>query len=163
MEFEIGFANQLGLTDSELSELLYAVYVDEGYVTAQVADTIFEPSLVRARGAMFVARECSSFSFVGMVIVVPPDSPAKKFASESGSEMQLLGVKPKYRRCKVGRTLVEAALNYAKKNSWDKMILWTQEGMGNAQNLYQSFGFEQIKKMKKNKIEFLVYEKSLNG
>ena len=159
MDFEIGFSEELGVTDDELTELLDSVYVNEGYTPRKLAKTIFAPSSVRARGTMLIARKSLANDFAGMIIVVPASSSARVLASKNECEMHLLGVKAEYRRFKLGRKLVEAALAYSKQNDWTRMLLWTQKSMTKAQCLYISCGFKETGKMKKNEIEFLIYEK----
>lgn len=161
MEFEIGFCDQLGVKDSEITELLHTVYVEAAYTSVESAETLFQPSSVRARGTMLVARECANSHFSGMVIVVPPNSPAKVMAGVNECEMHLLGVKPEYRGLKLGTQLVDAALGHAKENQWSKMLLWTQENMINAQKLYRSCGFEETGEMHNNGTNFIIYEKTL--
>jgi len=161
MDFEIGFSEELGVTDGELTELLYSVYVDEGYTPRKLAKTLFAPSSVRARGTMLIARESLENHFAGMIIVVPSISSACVLAGKNECEMHLLGVKAEYRRFKLGRKLVETALVYSQQNDWTRMLLWTQKNMTKAQCLYRSCGFKETGKMKKNEIEFLVYEKYL--
>ena len=57
MKFDIGVSNQFEVTDNELTQLLESVYVDGGYNSCELAETIFEPSSVRTRGTLFIARE----------------------------------------------------------------------------------------------------------
>lgn len=108
MEFEIDSADILKIDDVELSELLTQVYVDEGYASSDEAAYLFEPAAVRKRGMLIGAREKLDRKLAGMVIVVPPDSPARHLAQNNEAEIHLLGVAPEYRRHDLGRILVES-------------------------------------------------------
>ncbi|MFT4517608.1 MAG: hypothetical protein ACI93D_001200, partial [Gammaproteobacteria bacterium] len=48
MEFKIEATNCMDFSDSELSGLLKEVYVGEGYIDAEQAETILEASAVRS-------------------------------------------------------------------------------------------------------------------
>jgi len=159
MKFVIDNIDNLAISDSELFELLKEVYVQGGYITSELAETIFDPLKVRSRGILFAAREISKNEFSGMVIIVPPESSALVRAKQNECEMHLLGVVPKYRGCGLGRKLVKKALECVENKGWSKTILWTQRPMKEAQNLYESFGFLRAGEMAKNGIEFLVYER----
>lgn len=161
IEFEIGTTDFLRITDMELYELLTQVYVEGRFVTPEEATSLFEPSAVRIRGVLIVARTKPNSTLAGMVIVVSPDSPARRLAENNEAEMHLLGVKPEYRRQNLGRILVAAAIERAKQSGYSKMILWTQTSMNAAQQLYESTGFVHINNMTRNGRDFKVYEKTL--
>lgn len=132
-----------------------------GFTTPETARSLFEPSSVKARGILFVSRETTLNEFAGMVIVVPSNSPAAVKAKENECEMHLLGVRPKFRGYGLGRQLIEQALKFAADSNWLKMILWTQKPMQEAQHLYESTSFTRCGEMRKNGIDFLVYERNL--
>ena len=159
MEFEIATADFLEITDLELSELLAQVYVAGGFTEPDEAVSLFEPSAVRKRGVLFGAREKQHSNLAGIVIVVPPDSPARRLAENNEAEIHLLGVKPEYRRHGLGRMLVEVAIERANHSGYSKIILWTQLSMNGAQKLYESMGFIHIDDMTRNGRDFKVYEK----
>jgi len=161
MEFEIGTADALKIDDTELSALLTQVYVAGGYTEADEAVVLFEPSAVRKRGTLIVAREKRNFSLAGMVIVVPPHSPARRLAQNDEAEMHLLGVSPRYRRHGLGRMLVETAIGRAKLSGHSKIILWTQHSMKPAQQLYEAAGFTYVGDLNRNNRDFKVYELAL--
>ena len=158
MEFDIGTADLLKIDDIELSELLTQVYVAGGFTEPDEAVSLFEPSAVRKRGMLIVARETLHLSLAGLVIVVPPDSPARRLAQSNEAEMHLLGVKPEYRRHGLGRMLVESAIGRAKHSGYSKIILWTQTSMKSAQKLYEATGFIHVDDIKRNGRDFKVYE-----
>lgn len=161
MEFIIDRIENLDISDKELFDLLFEVYVQAGFTTTDTARSIFDPTKVKERGVLFISQESSLHEIAGMVIVVPPDSPAVVRANDNECEMHLLAVTPKFRGQGLGRALVDRALKFASDNQWCKMILWTQKPMKEAQQLYESSGFNRIDKMNKNGIEFLVYEINL--
>ena len=161
MKFEIATADTLEITDPELSELLTQVYVAGGFTTQEEAASLFEPSIVRNRGVLIGARERQHSKLAGIIIVVPPDSSARRLAKNNEAEIHLLGVKPEYRQHGLGRMLVEAAIARANQNGYSKLILWTQLSMNAAQRLYESSGFIHIDDIAKNGRDFKVYEKPL--
>ena len=159
MEFEIATADTLEITDPELSELLTQVYVAGEFTTQEEAASLFEPSAIRNRGVLIGARERHHSKLAGIIIVVPPDSSARRLAKNNEAEIHLLGVKPEYRRHGLGRMLVEAAIARANQNGYSKLILWTQLSMNAAQKLYESSGFIHIDDIARNGRDFKVYEK----
>lgn len=161
MEFEITTADTLGVTDSELWGLLTQVYVAGGFTTREEAASLFEPSAVRNRGILIGARENHHSKLAGIIIVVPPDSSARRLAKDNEAEIHLLAVNQNYRRHGLGRMLVEAALARAYQNGYSKVILWTQLAMNAAQRLYETKGFVHIDNFTRNGREYKVYEKPL--
>lgn len=163
MDFILNTSAELCITDQELWQLLMQVYVDGGYTDQERAQVIFDPVAVRQRGIIIGARESLNQPLAGMVIVVPPKSPACRFAVGREAELHLLGVRAEYRKQGLGRLLVESALAKAKQNDYEKMILWTQPGMSAAQHLYESMGFRRIadKDFDRNGYYFHFYEMDL--
>lgn len=162
-KFDIAMADSLKITDTEISELLAQVYIEGGFTTPDEAVTLFEPAAVRKRGVLIGAREVESSNLAGIVIVVPPDSTARRLAQENEAELHLLGVKPEYRQLGLGRLLVEAAIDKAGCMGYEKMILWTQLSMSSAQRLYESTGFHHVSHIERNGREFKVYERVLRA
>ena len=163
MDFEIATDDLLNIDDIELSELLTQVYVAGGFTEPDEAVSLFEPSAVRKRGMLIAARENLHLSLAGIVILVPPDSPARRLAQGNEAEMHLLGVKPGCRQHGLGRILVESAIGRAKHNGYSKIILWTQFSMKSAQRLYESTGFIHVNDFNRNGRDFKVYEMVLNA
>ncbi|WP_455207429.1 GNAT family N-acetyltransferase [Kaarinaea lacus] len=161
MEFEVDAAERLRIEDIELSELLTQVYVAGGFTEPDEADMLFEPTAVRKRGMLIGAREKQHLKLAGIVIVVPPDSPARRLAQNNEAEIHLLGVKPEYRGHGLGRMLVESAIGRAKHSGYSKIILWTQVTMKSAQKLYEATGFIHVNDIKRKGREFKVYEMAL--
>jgi len=127
--------------DEELETLLQRVYVGGGFADADAAATRFRAAAVRGRGRLFFAREPTSGSLAGVVIVAPPTSPARRLAGPNEAELHLLGVAPECRNLGVGALLMRAALAHAKSEGYERMLLWTQPTMHAAHRLYERFGF----------------------
>ena len=163
MEFEVDTADVLKITDPELSELLTQVYVTGGFTSPDEAVLLFEPSAVRKRGVLIGARVKKTSVLAGVVIVVPPDSPARRFTGKNEAEMHLLAVKPEHRRYGLGRLLVEEAIDRAKQCGYSIMMLWTQTSMIAAQRLYESTGFVHIDDFRRNGRDFKIYAKDLRA
>jgi len=163
MDFQIGLAEKLDVDNIELLELLSEVYIDGGFTSKNSAETIFEPTNVRKRGKIIGARDNLKKILAGMVISVPPNSAARRLADSNEIELHLLPVKPCYRRYGLGKLLVEAVIKDARKESYTKIILWTQPTMKAAHSLYKKLGF--IPTPERNFViqsrKFLVYEKTL--
>lgn len=160
-QFNIATVEKLAVADSEISELLTQIYVGEGFTAAEEAVSLFEPAAVRARGVLILAREEQQSRLAGMVILVPPHSSARRLAAHNEAELQLLCVRPEYRRHGLGRRLVDAATANAKQLGCSKLILWTQTSMHSAQRLYESMNFVYVSRFERNSREFKVYEQVL--
>ena len=163
MECEIGTAEMLNVEDIELSELLSQVYVAGGFTDPHEAVALFEPSAVRKRGLIIAARDRQHSGLAGIIILVPPDSPARRLAQDNEAEIHLLGVQSEYRRQGLGRMLVESAIGWAKRRGYSKIILWTQGAMKSAQKLYEAKGFIHVDDFQRNGRDFRVYELMLDG
>lgn len=161
MDYEIGVSDTLKIKDIELSTLLTNVYVSGGFTQPDEAAILFKPSSVRRRGILIGAREKLDYTLAGIIIVVPPHSPALRLAKDNETEIHLLGVLPEHRQNGLGRTLVQTAINHAKEMKCEKIILWTQCSMKAAQKLYESSDFIHSDSFKKNNRDFKVYELQL--
>ena len=163
MDFALATADALEVSDLELSELLLRVYLEGGFVEAEMAVALFEPAAVRRRGKIIAARETQGSTLAGMVIIVDSHSPARRFAQGTETEMHLLGVKPEFRGHGLGRTLVAAAIDDATRSGSSKMLLWTQATMHAAQRLYESSGFVRAPSRDFSRAgrDFKMYEKDL--
>lgn len=128
------------ITDSEINRLLTDAYVGGGFTSPERASSIFVPSSVRGRGKMITARTTEGI-FAGMVIVVRPDSPARRMAESDEAEIHLLAVDSIYRCQGLGRLLMASALQSIQEMGFDKAVLWTQPTMISAHRLYESLGF----------------------
>jgi len=159
LTFRIAQAEVLDTTDLEIEYVLTQVYVVGGFTTAEEAASLFEPTAVRKRGIMIAARDDQHSNLAGFVIVVPPDSPARRLAGDNEGEVHLLGVLPEYRGQGLGRMLVDAAIEKAHALGYSKLILWTQLSMSSAQRLYASAGFHHVGNIERNGRQFKLYER----
>ena len=161
VNFEFDTAENLKIVDSEITEILREVYVNGGFTDSELAEEIFEATAVRNRGAIFGVRNRESFELAGIVILVKPGSNASRLAKDGEVEMQLLGVRSKFRGQGLGKRLVAQAITEARADCCSKMVLWTQRSMVAAHHLYESNGFLQVGGFEHNGREFLVYSINL--
>ena len=126
-----------------LEDLIRRVYVDGGFTHPNVATTLFAGASVRRRGTLLFLRDANR-SLVGTVIVVAPDSPARRIATAGEAEMQLLAVSPERRSGGLGRILVDAALRRTRQEGYCRMVLWTQPTMHSAHRLYERASFLSV-------------------
>ena len=158
MDFDIDTADVLKVEDSEFSDLLMTVYVAGGFTKQDEAVLLFEPAALKKRGILIAASEKQHSVLAGIVIIVPPDSPASRLAKNNEAEIHLLGVLAEYRGKGLGRSLVEFAIGIAKRNAYSKIILWTQVSMKSAQSIYEAKGFIHVDDIMKNGRDFKIYE-----
>ena len=80
------------------------------------------------------------------------------------AELKRMYVQPAYRKFKIGRKLLELAIEIAKELKYEKIKLDTLPTMTQAQNLYRSFGFYEIQSYRYNPVQGTTYmEKKLTG
>jgi ribosomal protein S18 acetylase RimI-like enzyme len=141
MSVEIASSRERQVADEALESLLARVYVEEGFTAPDRAATLFAAAAVRARGELFCAWTEGEREPVGMVIMVPPTSGARRIARAGEAEMHLLAVDARHRSGGVGRRLVETAMAEARRVGCWRIVLWTQPTMHAAQRLYAACGF----------------------
>lgn len=159
LTFKIAPANVLAVTDCEIEHVLTQVYVVGGFATPDEAAPLFEPAAVRKRGILIGARDDQHSNLAGFIILVPPNSSARRLAGANEGELHLLGVLPEFRGQGLGRMLVDAAIEKARELGYSKLILWTQLSMSSAQRLYESAGFHHIDNIERNGRQFKLYER----
>jgi ribosomal protein S18 acetylase RimI-like enzyme len=81
---------------------------------------------------------------------------------EDAAELKRMYVQPAFRKYKIGRKLLELAIQTAKELNYKKIKLDTLPSMVQAQNLYHSFGFYEIPSYRFNPVQGTAYmEKKL--
>ena len=163
MNFQLTPYSNTNTSPSEIEKLLHKVYVDGGFTEPKTAAKIFDSKAVLGRGETLVARTEGGKQLAGMVIVVEDSSSASKLAAAGEVELHLLAVSPEFRGQGVGKSLVESAIELARKAGKTKMLLWTQPSMQAARAIYTAMGFvrHQSKDFKARARKFLVFEYSL--
>ena len=161
MDFKIEATNCVDFSDAELAELLKEVYVGEGYVGTEQAETLFEAAAIRSRGKIITASHTAHQRLAGLVIMVPPTSNARKLAKEDEVEVHLLAVKKDYRNNNLGHRLLNELILQAQSEGYKKIILWTQASMGAAQYLYSKLGFVHESNFEAKGLNFYLYTRSL--
>jgi ribosomal protein S18 acetylase RimI-like enzyme len=149
--------------DDELERLLWRAYVDGGFTDRARAAPLFAADGVRRRGTLVLARSVGSRALLGMVIAVPPTSPARHMADPDEIEMHLLAVAPEHGRMGIGAALVEAVIGLSKREGYRRLVLWTQPSMHAAHRLYERASFQRAppRDFVRDDRRFLVYELDL--
>ncbi|WP_143305138.1 GNAT family N-acetyltransferase [Chitinophaga vietnamensis] len=80
----------------------------------------------------------------------------RRFA-EGVAELKRLYVKPAYRNLKLGKRLLESAINTARELQYDFIRLDTVPGQAKAQDLYRFLGFYEIAPYRFSPIEHTIY------
>ena len=151
-----------GVGDAELVELLTDTFVGGGFTTAELAARNMEASALRLRGDLLYVRGASG-SLAGVTFLVPPSSPARRFAEPHEAELHLLAVQPKLRGAGIGRALVAATIARAQAQGYQRLLLWTQTTMRAAHALYAATGFTRRpeRDFSRNGRDFLFLERAL--
>ena len=147
--------------DAEIISLLTRVFVGEGYTDRLVAEKMFEPSELKKRGEIILAR--SGTSLVGMVIFVQHFNSARQVAKTDEAEIHLLAVYPQARNQGVASALILGCERRAILSGYAKMVLSTQKTMKSAHRLYEKHGYHRNsnRDWEKHGKSYYVYEKLL--
>jgi ribosomal protein S18 acetylase RimI-like enzyme len=146
--------------DAEIASLLTRVFVGEGY-TDKSAQGMFAVAKLRKHGEIMLAL--SSGELWGMIIFVPPASPARQVAKPNEAEIHLLAVDPKTRDRGIASSLVMACEQRTILSGYSSMVLSTQPTMKEAQRLYEPLGYRRnaARDWSRGARTYLVYEKPL--
>jgi N-acetylglutamate synthase-like GNAT family acetyltransferase len=66
-----------------------------------------------------------------------------KIASE-GAHLRWYIVSPELHGRGIGRSLLEHAIRFCRKHNYQKVFLWTFEGLDTARHLYEEYGFRMV-------------------
>ncbi|KAF7348410.1 S adenosylmethionine dependent methyltransferase [Mycena sanguinolenta] len=112
-----------------------------------------------AKERLWIAEELGSGTFLGCVMLVrykpePEDASdtvnsererETASAADSTAKLRILLVEPAARGMGVGKQLVGACVDFARKVGYKRVVLWTQSSLLAARRLYKAAGFELIK------------------
>tara|TARA_R110000868_G_scaffold29420_6_gene109379 strand:+ start:13447 stop:13911 length:465 start_codon:yes stop_codon:yes gene_type:complete len=59
-------------------------------------------------------------------------------------ELGKMAVDPNYQGLKIGQALLRYAIDFAKKNTWKKLILYSSTKLENALYIYRKYGFIEV-------------------
>ncbi|MFD1095458.1 GNAT family N-acetyltransferase [Salegentibacter chungangensis] len=65
-------------------------------------------------------------------------------------ELTKMAVTPEYQGKKIGQKLMEHCVAYAKKQGWEKLIIYSNRKLKNAVYIYEKYGFREIPIEKNN-------------
>lgn len=60
-----------------------------------------------------------------------------------GYELSKMAVSPKYQGLKIGQHLMQHCIDFAKKNGWNKLLLYSNTKLENAIYIYRKYGFKE--------------------
>lgn len=99
-------------------------------------------------GKIFIARVDSKFA--GVIAYHPMEDP-------KNCELKRFFVRDEFRGFKVGRVLIEHAIDSARSDGYRSIFLDTHEDLESARHLYESLGFKKIPPYYFNPLEHVVY------
>lgn len=129
---------------ARLSELTVAAYravapMPDGYA-AELAD-------VRGRaadpGAVVLAARLGGRVVGGATVVLAPELPLAELLEPGDAGLRMLAVDPEVQGAGVGRTLVEATIELARRRGLRRLSLHTHTVFVRARTLYEAMGFER--------------------
>ena len=59
-------------------------------------------------------------------------------------ELTKMSITPAARGKRIGQKLMQYALDFAKKEGWEKIIIYSNRKLENAIHIYKKYGFEEI-------------------
>lgn len=65
-------------------------------------------------------------------------------------ELTKMAITPKHQGRKIGQKLMEYSIEFAKKQNWDELIIYSNRKLENAIYIYEKYGFKEIPIEKNN-------------
>lgn len=93
-----------------------------------------EEAIINQGGHIFFARYGGHIA--GCFAFMPLDN--------NSYELGKMAVAPNFRGKKIGQTLLAFAINFAKKNQWSNIVLYSNTKLNNALHIYKKNGFIEI-------------------
>lgn len=90
--------------------------------------------IIEPGGMIFFVREKEEI--IGCVALMKME--------ENLFELTKMAVKPGFRGKKIGQKLLEHTLDFARKQNWEALIIYSNRKLENAIHLYRKYGFEEI-------------------
>ncbi len=59
-------------------------------------------------------------------------------------ELGKMAVDPNYQGIKIGQKLLDFAINFAKKEGWHKLVLYSSTQLDTALHIYKKYGFKEV-------------------
>lgn len=97
---------------------------------------------------------------VGVAYLVPPGNPTENFHAD-WSYIRMVGVKPQFRGCGIGKELTKQCLLDAKTKGFKTIALHTSEMMPTAMRIYESIGFERQREFQLFGKRYWVFTKNI--
>ncbi len=93
-----------------------------------------EEAIIKPGGYIFMAKYQTNI--VGCFSFIKLDN--------SNYELGKMAVAPNYQGLKIGQKLIEFAINFAQKNNWTKIILYSSTKLDSALHIYKKYGFKHV-------------------
>ncbi|UNY97983.1 bifunctional helix-turn-helix transcriptional regulator/GNAT family N-acetyltransferase [Zhouia spongiae] len=113
-------------------EWLKAYFVVEPYDIKILENA--ENHIINKGGYIFFARH--NENIVGTVALIK--------IREGVYELSKMAVSPKHRGLKIGQKLMQYAIDFARDNKWEKLILYSNTKLENAIHIYRKYGFKEV-------------------
>lgn len=124
-----------------VGELTAGVYAAEGWASGDYLDVLRNVADRAATADVLLAER--SGRLLGAVTVATRGGPYAEPAGPGDAVVRMLVVEPAQRGAGVGRSLVEACLEQARRDGCSAVRLWTEPEMTVAHRLYERLGFRR--------------------
>lgn len=126
-----------------VDDLTAAIYVNEGYTSANYIDRIRDAAGRSTHGEVLVACDAGQGTVLGSVTLLLDGGPYAQIARPGEAEFRLLAVDPAARGRGAGECLVRCCIDQARGRGFDRLVLSTQPSMTAAHRLYERLGFRR--------------------